>query len=86
MVEDYFVVRSGEDRTVIEKMSKDRLTKLITPDENGDTDYGKNITFLNTIPDNDDGYWIGVPNNSLLIIKGEIIIPKAVKVVIKMEL
>ena len=63
--------------------TKEELLKRITPNEYGETDYGKDLIFLDKIPENDKGCWYGVPENSILIIKGKIIKPKAVKVATK---
>lgn len=82
----YFLIRSDEDGTTAEQMTADALTKAITPDVNGDTEYGKNLTFLDHIPKNDKGCWTEGDDHAMVIIKGEIVVPYPVEVVKKLEL
>ena len=76
----YFVIRNSDGDTHVEPMSKEELMKGITPNEDGDTDYGHidNVTFFDKIhEDNDTNYW----GEGILIIKGEVVTPKPKKVV-----
>ena len=82
----YFILRCDEDGTTVEQMTAEELTKAITPDGNGVTDYGKNLTFLDHVPRSDKGYWMEGVDNAVVIIKGEIVVPRAIEVVTKMEL
>lgn len=82
----YFILTSGEDGTSIEQVSEAELLKRITPDKDGDTYYGGDISFLNRIPPDHKGCWGGVPDGAVLIIKGEIIQPKAKAVAMRYEL
>lgn len=77
----YFVLTSTEDGTSIsEGMTKGQLDKFIQ--ELIDDGYEPN--FLSKIPVSDKGYW-HVPDNSFLIIKGEIVVPKKKDVITKWE-
>jgi len=84
MDNDYFIVRSGEDGTSIEgPLTESEVLKRI---EGRETYYGSNLTFLSEIPENDKGYWDTRHSNPILIIKGEIIVPGAVRVIEKYTL
>ena len=72
----YFLLRSDEDGTTIEEIPKDELLERITPNEYNETYYGYDLNFLSHIPANDKGYWVGAKHNDVIIIKGEIIVPK----------
>lgn len=75
MSETYFVIHNSDGATSVEYMSKEEIIKRITP-EDGCTYYG--ITdFLKTIEDSDTNYW----GNNILIIKGEIVVPKPAEIV-----
>ena len=75
----YFVLVSDEDGTSIEQVSMDELFKRITPNDDGETFYGRNLQFLNTVPEQDKGAWL-LPRlekyqTPILVIKGETVIP-----------
>lgn len=77
----YFIIRNSDGDTHIEPVSKEKLMKVISPDEDGNTYYGHidNITFLDAIPENTDtNYW---GSDKVLIIKGEIVTPKPKEVI-----
>ena len=81
----YFVITNSDGDTHVTPVSKETLMKEITPDEDGNTDYGHidNITFLDAIPENTDtNYW----GSGILIIKGDIVTPKPKKVVETFEI
>ena len=82
----YFVLTSGEDGTRIEEVSEAELHERITPDKHGDFYYGRKQVFLGTIPDEDKGFWRGVSDYAVLVIKGEIVIPTPVQTVTKYAL
>ena len=82
----YFMIRCDEDGTTVEQMTADALIQAITPDSDGVTEYGKNLVFLDHIPRSDKGYWMEGDEHAMLIIKGEIVVPRTVEVVTKMEL
>lgn len=82
----YFIVRSTGDGTSISCLSEQELLDRITPDEDGETYYGGELTFLGDIPSSSKGYWDDTPDNAVLIIRGEIIKPVPVDVVRKFEL
>lgn len=79
----YFVVLCSDDGTSITELDIETLRERITPDPGNENMnyYGKN-GFLETVPEFDSGYFY--PNelvDKLLIIKGEIVVPKPKKVV-----
>lgn len=87
MSEGYFIVTSGEDGTSIDgPFTKEKLLERITPDETeeGYTYYGRFLKFLDTVPSSDKGHWdefnIDDEERPILIIRGNIVVPKAVKV------
>jgi len=89
----YFVVTSGEDGTSIDgPFSKEELIKRITPDpkEEGCTRYGRILKFLDHVPSSDKGYWdefnIDDDERPILIIRGDIVVPKPVKVATSYDL
>lgn len=82
----YFVLRCDEDGTTVQQLTAEELTKAITPDANGYTEHGKGLVFLDHIPRSDKGYWITEYERSMVIIKGEIVVPRPVQVVTKLEL
>lgn len=82
----YFIIISDEDGTRIRgPISKAALLTSITPNEAGDTDYGEDIQYLKTIPDNDKGYWMARGNN-MIIIKGDIVVPEVVQKVVELDI
>lgn len=82
----YFLIRCGDDGTVVEELSEETLLERITPDKDGEGYYGDELTFLSKIPYNDKGYWNTEAENSAVVIKGEIIVPKPINVVKKYKL
>lgn len=82
----YFILTSGEDGTRVEQVAHSELLRRITPNAAGETYYGcKPITFLNRIPDSDKGCWMA-PDGSVLIIKGEIAVPKVIQAATRYEI
>ena len=78
---DYFILKSGEDGTRIEgPFAWEQVQSRITPDKCGDTYYGDKLEFLSAIPQQDKGCWMA-RERSILIIKGQIVVPRAAKVV-----
>lgn len=71
----YFVITNSDGDTHVEFMSADKLEGRLN---NGD--YGDTVIFLNSIPNIDTNMW---PDNSMLIIRGEIAPPKAVETVLR---
>ncbi len=89
----YFIVTSGEDGTSIDgPFTKEQLLKRITPDpkEEGGTYYGRSLKFLDTVPSSDKGHWdefdMDDDERPILIIRGDIIVPKPVKVATSYDL
>ena len=82
----YFLIRSGEDGIIIsDELEEEELLAMITPDSEGYQPYGS-MKFLDKVPDIDRGYFINCDDGSSVIIEGEIVQPKPVKVVQKYEL
>jgi len=79
----YFVIANCDGETTVNQMSERTLLQRINPEENGGGEYYGNSGFLEKIPENSDtNYW----GDNILIIKGDIISPKPVKVVKKYTL
>lgn len=80
-MERYFWCRSGEDGTDIEQLTKQQLEKRLA-------DFVKDEeeppTFLTRIPESDKGCWYA-NENAVVVIKGEIVVPKAVQVATRFE-
>ena len=77
----YFIASSGEDGTTIQgPLSVDEVKERITPDKDGYSYYGENVKFLDHVPDSDKGYW-HCDDGEILILKGEIVIPKTKEMV-----
>jgi len=79
----YFLISNSDGDVSIFEYSKDELIAEITPDECGDSNLGYvgNIKFLDHIPDLQrlgDGEYV--------IIKGEVVVPEAIKVVTQFEI
>jgi hypothetical protein len=74
----YFWCESGEDGTSIAMLNEAQIAKRL--EEVAAGDWGK-VEFLSTIPRNDKGCWMGVPERAVVVIKGEIVTPKATQVV-----
>jgi hypothetical protein len=86
-VDSYFAIRSTEDGVRVDgPMPKAMLLKRITPDKSGECYYGRSCTFLDRLPEADGGHWMGVEPTQLLVIRGDIIVPKAVSVAIEYDI
>lgn len=73
----YFVIQCSEDGDVsVIEYEKDELLSLINAEDCGDG------SFFDTMPESDLQYW----KNKTLIIKGDIVSPKPVKVVKEYEI
>ena len=77
----YFVLHSGESGIRVEELTPKQLKERIAEDY-----YGTGDRFHEELPDCDDGHFMqNADETALLIIKGEIIVPKAKKVVTEYE-
>lgn len=75
--EMYYVISASVDGSYIERLTKDQLEE-----ELNDEAYGKDVEFVHpndSMPDIESGTWA-------LIIKGEVVVPKAVEVITKLKL
>lgn len=82
----YFLIRSGESGIHITQMTEETLLDRITPDSEGYHYYGnKPLIFLDHIPPCDSGYW-EASEESIVIIKGDFVIPKPVTVATRYNL
>jgi hypothetical protein len=82
---DYFIITSGEDGTSIEgplvvEQAQSRIHDMIDG-----VDPENHPVFLEAIPDSDGSCWIA-PENSVVLIRGEIIVPKPQEVVTQYKL
>lgn len=73
---NYFVLSSTEDGMTISILNKESLETRLA-----EKYWGEDIEIFTSAPDKDPMYWPA----GLLIIKGEVIVPKAVEVVTKFE-
>ena len=82
MTSNYFWISSGEDGTHVWMMTKDELQKHV------DSLIEDELppVFLEKVPESDGGYWTDVDDDAVLLIKGEIVMPKAKAVVTKYEI
>ncbi len=82
----YFLIRADEDGIHIHTYKNtDDLLKDITPDKDGETSFGSELVFLKQFPERMD-YWDSLEDNSVVLIKGEIIRPELVEVAKKYKL
>ena len=81
--QSYFILTSSEDGISIETMSKEDMEKSLRKNE-----WGSKVKFLKQVPEIDKGcFWLeNGEEDAVLIIKGEIIVPKPVKTVTEYEL
>lgn len=79
----YFLILNGEDGTTVEQCTREEIEERITPDADEDGEDG--LVFLSKIPDDDKGCWMVDAENAAILIKGEIIVPRAVQVTTKYE-
>ncbi len=77
----HFVIQNSGGDTRIRQMTEAQLLAALQPNECGDADIAA-LRVLEKIPDSDTNYW----GNGIIIIKGEIIVPKAKEVVTRFEL
>lgn len=70
---EYFVVYNSDGDTYVKHVTEEQLTKQLNENY-----YGREV--INRIDNDDTNYWDG-----MLIIKGEICVPKKVEVVTKYE-
>lgn len=76
----YFILSTSVDGSGFDgPLTEGEVLKRITPSKNGETYYGHQ-KFLKSVPD------LNSSKDGILIIKGEIIVPKATEVVTKMTL
>lgn len=67
----YYVIKSGEDGCKVSCLTKEELVNNLNEKYWGD------VKYLEKFDTNDPNYW----GESILIIKGEAIVPKSVKIV-----
>lgn len=82
----YFIIRPQRDdggASVDGPFGEEELLRRITPDRNGDSYYGTNPRFCTELPNFDV---VADDDNPIVIVRGSIIVPKAVTVVTKLEL
>ena len=79
MKKEYFVISNSDGDTTIDNMTKDELIEKLGGD--GESNYWGAESFIDNLKDSDTNYW----GNSILIIKGEMIVPKEKKTVVSYE-
>ena len=77
-MENFFIIHNSDGDTTVRIISKEELLKDL---DNGD--YGEDPIFLDEIPQSDTNYW---GEERYLIIKGNIVTPKAKEKIIKHEI
>ena len=75
MAEKYYVLYPGEDGMTVCELTKEQLERRLAEEY-----YGRR-EFLDHVPEGDHNYW----GPTILILKGEVVVPKVVKVVEKYE-
>lgn len=83
MSEKYLVMNISFGEPRLEMLSKEELTERLNPDEDGGTYYG-NPKILTSIPTDFD--WIQQQENSIIIFKGDIVVPVPVQTVTKYQI
>jgi hypothetical protein len=73
----YITIHNGEGDTIVNHLSKGELLKRLKENY-----WGEDIKFLGNLPNGDTNYW----GCNLLIIKGEIVTPKAVEKVVEYDI
>jgi hypothetical protein len=83
MSQGYFVLRVSDDGDVSfdGPLSSDELRKRITPDDDGETYYGRRIGFADSVPG-----FLGLLDGRILIVKGEVVVPQPVQTVTEYKL
>jgi hypothetical protein len=83
MSQGYFVLRVSDDGDVAfdGPLSSDELRKRITPDDDGETHYGRHVGFADHVPG-----FLGLLDGKVLIIKGEVVVPQPVQTVTEYKL
>lgn len=71
MTKEYIVISTSEDGIHVNHLSREDLLARLAENYYGD------VEFKNSISETDPNYW----GTKLLIIKGDIVVPEAVKVV-----
>lgn len=81
----YFVINTACNETSIQQLTEEELKARLKPDGKGMSYYGNNIRFLEDIVEENPAYW---EDYELLVIRGEVIVPRAVeyKIVTEIEL
>ncbi len=69
-MDNYFIIHNASGDTTVEKVTKKELLKRI----NTDCPHYGHVGFMDRIEAHDTNYWGG----NILIIKGDIVVPKAV--------
>jgi hypothetical protein len=85
MKDEYFVLFGSDDgEPSLHQMSKKEILELFNPNRDGEYEYGHR-TALAQLPEDLDLQG-NFGDDSMIIIKGEIVVPKSIKVVTQYEL
>jgi len=79
-MEDYFVISNVNGTARTTRLSKEDLVSRLNPDEHGDVFYPQLSKFINPAEITAGGF-NGYPHDSLLLIKGTIVVPKVTQTV-----
>jgi hypothetical protein len=74
----YFVICNSDGDTRIDMLDGDELERRLNEHY-----YGERVQFLKAIPDPDTNYW---PENTILIIRGNIVMPQPQEIVTRYAL
>jgi hypothetical protein len=82
MPKTYFIISQGSEMHVAGPLTEAEVLRRITPDADGETYYGRDKKFLPAIPKEGVEY---LGENDLVIIRGEITVPRPVTTVTKFK-
>ncbi len=77
MNKSYFVITNSDGDTCVDMITEEKLLKRL--DEKY---WGEDVKFLNEIPTSDTNYW----GETVLIVGGEIVVPKPKEIVVSYNL
>ncbi|SNS23026.1 hypothetical protein SAMN05446037_1006127 [Anaerovirgula multivorans] len=77
----YFVIQNNADGVCIDSVDEKTLLERLRTDEQGESYYGADMEFLDYLPDIYAGSFMWGDDNHVVIIKGNVVVPKPVKVV-----
>ncbi len=77
-MDNYFIISNSDGDTTVNQMNKQELVEALSNDEGEEgTSYWGAVDFVKNLNENDTNYWGG----DILIIKGNIVVPKPKEVI-----